>query len=252
MAFLNWRTTELPTLDDATHPKYAGQWLTTRRGKLSSTIAEAAIHWRSDSSLSAPDFQILYAPVYFWEHGFRKTGAPAFTIGAAYLAPQSRGRVTLRSADPGDHPCILNNALTSDDEVAAMLRALELVRDIASRRPLSDVLGEELNPSADVRTPNELTRWLRATCEHEYHPSCTCRIGPSAEEGVVDPELRVHGLDGLRVADASVQPRIVSANTQAVTLMIAERCSDLLLGQGAAAPPAGDVVHEAPASASTL
>ena len=136
--------------------------------------------------------------------------------------------MTLRSADPGDHPRVLNNALTSDGEVEAMLRALELVRDIAAQPPLRDLLEEELNPGADISTADELTDWLRATCEHEYHPSCTCRIG-SPEDGVVDAELRVHGVDGLRVADASVQPRIVSANTQAVTLMIAERCSDLLL-----------------------
>jgi choline dehydrogenase len=141
--------------------------------------------------------------------------------------------VTLRSGDPVDHPRVLNNALMSEGEVEAMLRALELTREIASRPALRDLLGEELNPSRDIRTRDELTSWLRATCEHEYHPSCTCRIG-SPEEGVVDAELRVHGVEGLRVADASVQPRIVSANTQAVTLAIAERCSDLVLGRAGA------------------
>ncbi len=232
MAFVNWRVAG-DTLDDADHPKHLLPWLLRGKGKLSSNIAEAVVHWRSDSSLPAPDFQFPQAAVYFWEHGFRKTGAPAFTIGASYLAPQSRGSVKLRSADPGDHPRILNNALTSDEEVHAMLRALEMVREIASQRPLRELLGEELNPGAGIRTREQLTNWLRATCEHEYHPSCTCRIG-SPDEGVVDAELRVHGVEGLRVADASVQPRIVSANTQAVTLMIAERCSDLVLGRTAA------------------
>jgi choline dehydrogenase len=229
MAFMNWRVSG-DTLDDAADPKHLLPWLLRGKGKLSSNIGEGVVHWRSDPSLPAPDFQIVQAPVYFWEHGFRKTGAPAFTIGASYLGPESRGAVTLRSADPGDHPRILNNALMADDEIAAMLRALEFVREIASQRPLRDVLGEELNPSAAIRTNDDLTRWLRATCEHEYHPSCTCRIG-SPQDGVVDAELRVHGVEGLRVADASVQPRIVSANTQAVTVMIAERCSDLLLAQ---------------------
>jgi choline dehydrogenase-like flavoprotein len=229
MAFVNWRVSG-DTLDDADHPRNLLPWLLAGRGKLSSTIGEGVVHWRSNPSLPAPDFQIPQAPVYFWEHGFRKTGAPALSVGAAYLGAQSRGAVTLRSADPGDHPRVLNNALTSDGEVDAMLRAVDLIRDIASRPPLSDMLGEELNPSAGIRGREELTAWLRATCEHEYHPSCTCRIG-SPEEGVVDPELRVHGVDGLRVADASVQPRIVSANTQAVTLAIAERCSDLVLGR---------------------
>ena len=105
-----------------------------------------------------------------------------------------------------------------------------MVRDIAGRPPLRDVLGRS-STRAPTSAPASSSRdWLRATCEHEYHPSCTCRIG-SPEEGVVDAELRVHGVEGLRVADASVQPRIVSANTQAVTLMIAERCSDLVLGR---------------------
>ena len=229
MAFVNWRVTG-DTLDDAADPKYLAPWLMRGKGKLTSNIAEGVVHWRSDPSLPAPDFQIVQAPVYFWEHGFRKTGAPAVTIGASYLGPRSRGAVTLRSPDPSDHPRILNNALTSEGEVDAMLRALQLIREIASRPPLRDALEEELNPGTDIRTRDDLTKWLRATCEHEYHPSCTCRIG-SPEEGVVDAELRVHGVEGLRVADASVQPRIVSANTQAITVAIAERCSDLVLAK---------------------
>jgi choline dehydrogenase len=232
MAFVNWRV-KGDTLDDADNPKYLGPWLARGKGKLSSNIAEAAVHWRSDPSLPAPDFQMLQAPVYFWEHGFRKTGAPALSVGAAYLAPASRGMVTLRSADPQDHPRILNNALMQDSEVEAMLRAIELMREIAARPPLREMLGEELNPSSHITGREQLVDWLRATCEHEYHPSCTCRIG-SPEEGVVDTELRVHGIEGLRVADASVQPRIVSANTQSVTVMIAERCSDLVLGRAGA------------------
>jgi choline dehydrogenase len=249
MAFVNWRVAG-DTLDDAANPKYLLPWLLRGAGKLSSNIAEGVVHWRSDPSLPAPDFQLPQAPVYFWEHGFRKTGAPALTIGASYLGSQSRGSVRLRSPDPEDHPRVLNNALTSDGEVDAMLRALEMVREIASRRPLSELLGEELNPSADIRSREQLTDWLRATCEHEYHPSCTCRIG-SPDAGVVDPELRVHGVEGLLVADASVQPRIVSANTQAVTIMIAERCSDLVLGRAQPAPPMTGTRTAAGASSGT-
>src|SRR5919206_253605 len=223
-------------ISDAYHGT-TGELNVTRKRWLSrywEPYIEAAVHWRSDPSLPAPDFQIVQAPVYFWEHGFRKTGAPAFTIGTAYLGPQSRGEVTLRSADPEDHPRVVNNALTQDSEVDAMLRAIGMAREIASKQPLAGRLGEELNPSAGIRSREQLVDWLRATCEHEYHPSCTCRIG-SPEEGVVDPELRVHGVEGLRVADASVQPRIVSANTQAITLVIAERCADLVLGRTPAA-----------------
>jgi choline dehydrogenase len=150
--------------------------------------------------------------------------------------------VTLRSGDPGDHPRILNNALMESTEVEAMLRAIEFARDIASREPLRGMLGEELNPSSHIKGRDQLVAWLRATCEHEYHPSCTCRMG-SPSEGVVDSQLCVYGVDALRVADASVQPRIVSANTQAATVMIAERCADLVLGR-AAAPAEHEVARE--------
>jgi choline dehydrogenase len=228
-AVVNWRV-DGDTLDDAADPKYLLPWLLAGKGKLSASLVEAVAHWRSDRSLHAPDFQLLLAPLYSWEHGFRRTGALGLSIIAVYLAPQSRGEVTLRPADPTDHPRVLNNMLQTESEVAAMLRAIDMVREIASQPPLRKLRGDELNPALPSK---ELPAWLRATCEHFYHPSCTCRIG-SHKHGVVDAELRVHGVDGLRVADASVRPRIVSANTQAITLVIAERCADLLLGRDAA------------------
>ena len=229
MALMNWRCATDDTLDDAAHPRYLIPWLLAGRGKLSSNIAEAGLHWRSDPSLPKPDFQFVFGPVYYWEHGFRKTGAPALSIGPCLISPTSRGSVRLRSADPTDHPRIVNNMLASDGEVEAMLRAIELGREIASQAPFSSHVREEINPGSGLRTREELTSWLRATCEHEYHPSCTCRIGPP-QEGVVDPELRVHGIEGLRVADTSVMPTVTAGNTHAPTVMIAERCSDLVLG----------------------
>jgi choline dehydrogenase-like flavoprotein len=238
MAFMNWRTKLADTLDDAAHPRYLLPWLVRGRGKLSSTVAEAGIHWRSAADLPSPDFQFLFAPVYFWEHGFRKTGAPALTVGMAYIRPASRGSVRLRSSDPTDHPRILNNSLTTKGELGPFLRAIELVRDIASRPPFAGLLEEELNPSPGLRERPELLAWLRSTCEHEYHPTSTCRIG-NAKDGAVDPELRVYGVEGLRVADASVMPRITSGNTHAPTVMIAERCADLVLGAGEARSAAG-------------
>ncbi len=226
-AFCTWRSRDARTLDDASHPRYLAQWLLARAGKLTSTVAEAVIHWRSDQSLPAPDFQIYFAPAYFWEHGFRKTGTPAITIGPVLQAPSSRGYVRLRSADPADHPRILNNMLCSDHEVDAILRALDLIEELAARRPLADLLGEQLNPGAVIRSRPERVAWLKATCEHLYHPVGTCRIGPEGE-GVVDPSLRVWGVEGLRVIDASVMPRITSGNTNAPTYMIAERGAALM------------------------
>ncbi len=229
-AFCTWRSKDPRTLDDATHPKYLAQWLLARKGKLTSTVAEAVIHWRSQDSLPAPDFQIYFAPVYFWEHGFRKTGTPAVTIGPVLQSPVSRGHVRLRSADPEDHPRILNNMLCADSEADALVRAIELIEELVSRPPFAELLGEQLNPGGAIRDRSERIAWLKATCEHLYHPVGTCRIGPPGE-GVVDPSLRVYGVEGLRVADASVMPRITAGNTNAPTYMIAERCAALMLGR---------------------
>jgi choline dehydrogenase len=110
----------------------------------------------------------------------------------------------------------------------AMLKALELIDALASKPPLSQLLGEHLNPGATVTCREERIAWLRAPAEHFYHPAGTCRIG-SPQDGVVDPELRVYGADGLRVADVSVMPRVTSGNTNAPTYMIAGRCAALIL-----------------------
>jgi len=228
-AICNWRAAHPVTLDDATAPKYLAQWAATRRGKLTSTIAEAVIHWRSDTGLDAPDFQVYFAPALFWEHGLRKAGIRALSLGAALQAPESRGTVRLRSADPSDPPRIVSNLLGRRTEIGAMLRALELIGELAERAPLRALLGEPLNPGPGSRTREQRIEWLRATCEHLYHPSCSCRIG-APEDGVVDSQLRVHGLEGLRIADASVMPRITSGNTNAPTYMIAERCAALIAG----------------------
>lgn len=236
-AACNWRSTDPLTLDDAADPRYLAQWVATRRGKLTSTLAEAVIHWRSEAGLPAPDVQIYFAPLFFWEHGLRKATVPSMSMGVALQAPESRGSVWLRSADPGEPPRILNNLLGRRTDVSAMLRALDLIDELAATAPLASLLGERINPGAGTRNRDQRIEWLRASCEHLYHPVGTCRIG-SAGAGVVDPELRVHGIDGLRVADASVMPRITSGNTNAPTYMIAERCAALIT-RAPAAPGAG-------------
>ena len=233
-AFCNWLANDPTTLDDAAGWRNLAQWAALRRGKLTSTIAEAVIHWRSDPSLQSPDFQIYFAPVFFWDHGRRKLGVPAMSIGCSLQVPESRGEVRLRSARASDPPRILNNILSLRSEVQAMLRAFELVDELVTRRPLAGLLGERVNPGPGLSAREQRTEWLRATCEHLYHPACSCRIGPPSE-GVVDYELRVHGLEALRVADASVMPQVTSGNTNAPTYMIAERCAALMLSGGRSA-----------------
>jgi choline dehydrogenase-like flavoprotein len=144
------------------------------------------------------------------------------------------GSLRPRSADPAASPRIRSNLLSQQSEVDAVVRAIGLATDIAARAPLSGVLGERVNPGPGVGDA-DLASWVRAETQHMYHPSCTARIG-SPDEGVVDPQLRVHGIEGLRVIDASVMPKIASGNTNAPAIMIGERGADLLLGRVADVP----------------
>jgi choline dehydrogenase len=233
LTLLHWATDAADTLADLGDPSYYEQWMADGTGKLSSNAAESAVLWKSDPALDRADFQIIFVPGFFWEHGMRRPAESGMTIGLSYNGPTSRGSVRLASADPAAAPRIVSNLLSQQSEVDAVLRAIDLVGDIASRAPLADVLGERVNPG---RGTPDLAAWVRAETQHMYHASCTARIG-SPEDGVVDPELRVHGIDGLRVVDASVMPRIASGNTNAATIMIGERGADLLLGRPAPASP---------------
>jgi choline dehydrogenase len=226
-------------LFDAEEPRHLLDLLARHRGKLCSNVAECGAHVRTDPTMPAPNFQLLYAPAFFFEHGLVSWDAPAGTIACSYIAPRSRGHVRIRSADAARKPLVQYNMLSADDEMKEMVDAVERAREIAAAGPARRVLGAEITPGPSVRTREEIAEWVRATCQHTYHPSCTARIG-SAEDGVVDPQLRVHGIERLRIADASVMPTVIRGNTHAPTVMIGERCADFVRGAGkeAAVPAA--------------
>jgi choline dehydrogenase len=135
--------------------------------------------------------------------------------------------VLARSADPKELPAVQLNMLTEREDVDALIRAIRRSREIGATEPLAGLIETEIQPGSDAQTDEELERWIRSTCEHTYHPACTARIGPEGE-GVVDAELSVHGVEGLRVADASVLPVITRANTNAPAIMIGERCASFV------------------------
>ena len=148
------------------------------------------------------------------------------------MRPTSRGRLWLRSADPRDHPRLLFNYLQTPDDASILVTALKLIREIYAQPALAELSGEELLPGPSVVTDSELETWVRDNAGTSYHPSCTCRMGPGSDpSAVVDPTLRVHGIDGLRVADASVMPDVVSGNTNAPSIMIGEKAADMILGK---------------------
>jgi len=214
-------------LFDAEDAKHLATWLLRRRGKLASNVGETGAHVRTDPSMPAPNFQLIFAPGFFYDHGAMAWDVPAATIAASYIAPTSRGSVRVRSNDPTRKPRVTYNMLSSQAEMDEMVDAVELARQIAATGSGRKVLGAEITPGPDVQTRDEIAAWVRTTVQHTYHPACTARIG-SADDAVVDPSLRVHGIDGLRIADTSVMPTVIRGNTAAPATMIGERCADMI------------------------
>jgi len=194
---------------------------------------------RSRPGLLGPDVQplVFHMPMYL--PGME--GPPhGFTIMGGIIRPASRGSLTLASADPTEPPLLDPAYLTEEVDVEAMLWSVELSREIGEAAALDDWRGEELYPGPDVRSRDELREYVRRTTITYHHQVGTCRMGVDAL-AVVDPELRVYGTEGLRVADASVMPAVVSGNTHAAATMIGERASDLVLAGLAAARAAEPV-----------
>jgi choline dehydrogenase len=209
------------TLYAAEKPLQILRYLATRRGMLTSNVAEAAAFVRSQPDLSAPDLEVLFAPVLFEEEGLVPPRGHGFTIGSIVLQPRSRGTVRLRSADPLGAPEIDPNYLADPDDLQVIVRGIELARRIASMPAFEGITGAEIEPG-----DTQLEDWIRLRAHTLYHPVGTCRMGT-----VVDAELRVRGLEGLHVADASVIPRVPRGHTHLPTLMVAERAAAFLRGR---------------------
>jgi choline dehydrogenase len=216
------------TLYGADKPKPLVEWLLRRSGPLSSTVAEVVAFHRTRPGLPAADIQFHMGAVYFEDHGAELYDGHCMTIGPVLVSPKARGRVWLRSADPGDKPRIVTNSLSEPEDVASLVAGVQLAREIAAQAPLQEIVVKELKPGPATVDPADIEADLRRRLMLIYHPVGTCRMSDTAQDAVVDSRLRVHGLDGLRVADASIMPAIVGGNTHAPTVMIAERAADLI------------------------
>ncbi len=225
-----WESTIGGSLADAERPAAMADFLLRRRGPLTSSVAEAFVFARSGGGSQPPDIQFHMAPAYFADNGFEEYDGHAFTIGPVLVAPKSRGELTLTSADPTAKPSIVGNHLTEQADVDALVWGIKTAREFAASAPLAAATGREIHPGPAATDDAALAADARRRVELIYHPVGTCRMG--ADEGsVVDPELRVRGVDGLRVVDASVMPTITRGNTNAPTIMIAEKAADMILGR---------------------
>jgi choline dehydrogenase len=207
------------------------QWLTTGKGRIANMPVSANGWIKTRPDLERPDAQYLLQPTTIfarpWFPGVRAPAADVIAMACVLLRPESRGWVKLASADPFAAPRILNNVLGSENDRAFFRRVVRQIREIWSTAPLSDVLTTEVAPPPQAQTDVEIDAWVREATNTALHPVGSCAMG-TGEMAVCDAQLRVRGLTGLRIADASVMPRIVGGNTNAPCIMIGEKAADLI------------------------
>jgi choline dehydrogenase len=225
---VGWSVRGIATMESANNPGNLLRYLAARRGPFCSNIAEVGGFVPGPAG-GPPDIQLLAAATFFLDHGLTPAPGPGFSIGTILLTPASRGRIRLASADPADKPLIEAGYLTDQADLPRLVDSLELALDIGAAPPLGSRLGGLYELDGTDRAT--LTKWVAAKAETMYHPTSTCAMGP-----VVDPELTVHGVAGLRVADASVLPTVPRGNTNAPTIMVAERAADLITNQAIRQP----------------
>jgi choline dehydrogenase len=230
-----WEVSDRQTLYGAEKPKPLAEWLLRRSGPLSSTVAEVFAFTRTRGGLPAADIQFHMGAAYFEDHGQETYDGHCMVIAPVLVSPKARGQVWLRSADPMAKPRIITNTLSDPEDVESMVAGMTLAREIAEQPPLKEIVVKELKPGAGSMNREELEADLRRRLMLIYHPVGTVRMSDTHERAVVDSQLRVHGLEGLRVIDASVMPTITGGNTNAPTIMIAERGADLIRGRVAPA-----------------
>ena len=208
------------------------EWSGSRTGPLTSCWVAAGGFARSAPTVAEPDLQLYGVMTGNRDHARYIAAAPGITLHATLQRPDSIGSMWLRSADPLEHPALDPRYFSSDEDgsdLATMTEGVKLNRRIAAQPPLRDVISHEITPSAEAQSDSEIADFIRGHCTTLYHPTSTCRMGTD-QLAVVDPKLCVRGLDGLLVADASVFPKMVSGNTNAPTIMVAERAAAFIRG----------------------
>lgn len=203
------------------------EWRRSRTGMLTTNFAEAGGFIKSDPSEPAPDLQLHFVIGKLVDHGRKTVFGHGYSAHVCLLQPQSRGTVSLASKDPMALPLVDPNFLADPRDMERLVLGFKRTREILAQPALAQWGGREMAASANARTDAQIEQFIRQYADTIYHPVGTCRMGPGLMD-VVDAELRVHGLTGVRVVDASIMPRIVSGNTNAPTVMIAEKAVDLL------------------------
>ena len=214
------------TLTAAETPREMAKYLLMRKGLLTSNVGEAHAFFRSRGDLDGPDLELIFVPAPFVEHGQREV-PPGLTIAAVLLQPESRGTIRLTSDDPTEAPIIDPQYLSSGADLATLASGVEKALQVFQIDPLSAHVTGPLLPESVPSSRAEVEQAVRAHAETLYHPAGTCRMGIESD-AVVDPELRVRGIKGLRIADTSIMPELNRGHTNAPAVMIGEKASDLI------------------------
>jgi len=204
------------------------EWFLFKKGPCSHSFLEAGGFAKSSTAREISNIQFHFFPSFVIDHGLINPSSHGYQLHASPNHPKSRGSVTLSSSNPYDYPKILFNYLEHEDDLKQTRECIHVARKILSQLSLAKHAGKEVGPGSDKQSDDELNEYIRSNAETAYHPCGTCKMGVD-EMAVVDENLKVKGIQSLRVVDASVIPEIPSANLNAPTLMIAEKASDLIL-----------------------
>jgi choline dehydrogenase len=231
---------KVPTLNDVLRPwwgklRVGMEYLILGRGPLALSVNHGGGFFRTSPDLPRPNMQLYFQAfsTLIPRAGERPVLTPdpfsGMSLGLSNCRPTSRGTIRIASADPLVHPVIRANAFSTDHDVAEMLAAVRFIRRVAAQEPLRGLIAEELRPGPACATDDAMIADFRARSGTVYHPSCTCRMGPDAADSVVTPRLKVHGVDGLRVCDASVFPTLIGGNTNAPAMMVGWKGAGIIL-----------------------
>ena len=240
LGYTHYYKSRVPTLNNRLSPWWgkllAGmQYILFREGPLSLSVNQAGGFFKSNRTRSRPNLQIYFAALTYTTapHGKRPLMQPdpwpGFVNSICQCRPTSRGYIEIRSNNPLDYPKIIPNYLSTDEDVEEMLEGAHYLRQIAQTDSLKQIILEETKPGDQVKTREDLIVNIKNNCDTVFHPTSTCMMGNNPEHSVVDHRLRVHGMEKLRVADASVFPTVTSGNTNGPTIMVAEKAAEMIL-----------------------
>ena len=232
---LVYRSHHNTTLDSAETLGNMLRYFLKRTGPFTSSVCESGGFVRSSYANGQPDLQFHFLPTALIDHGFGQAADHGVNIGVTLIRPESHGTLRLQDAKPTSHPHLRPEYLNASRDLDILIEGVQMARRLAATEALGQHLDQEIRPGVQEVDDGQLAAFVRQTLQTLYHPTSTCRMGPASALGdehppVVDPRLRVHGMEGLRVIDASVMPEVPSGNTNAPAIMVAEKGADLVLG----------------------